>query len=161
MPYRTKKIPTAVERARRALIALKRSGVVSKADIDWARKRLRMEKEAARAVERARREFVSKADILRKEREAVRFAVIQRDARRRKRMSQSEWRARLSSPTRFKRFARKELTRGVSAVIGFSGPRGGGRGHGEIQSLRFKKNTFTKAEAKRWAREHGFVTKFE
>ena len=59
--------------------------------------------------------------------------------------------ARIKSPNSFERFRRKELTAGVSAILGFKD------GESEIQALRFLKDKFTAQEARDWLRDHDMV----
>lgn len=60
-------------------------------------------------------------------------------------------RIRVASPKRFIRFRIKELGKGIRAVIGFKK-----EGGSEIQSLLFPRSKWTLAEAKKWAKEHGY-----
>ncbi len=74
-----------------------------------------------------------------------------------------EYKARQLPPKRFKHIRSIQLTEGVRALVGFkSGARKApGKGHSEIQSLRFNPAVFTKAEARKWAREHDFKSVLE
>lgn len=60
--------------------------------------------------------------------------------------------ARLKDPGEFEmfRYKRDALGDGVDAVYGISG------GKTELQSIRFKADKFTSAEARAWLREHEF-----
>ena len=57
----------------------------------------------------------------------------------------TEHAARIKAPGQFTRFVRKNLSKGIDAIIGFK--QGGGS---EIQAYRFKKDVFTAQEAKAW-----------
>lgn len=63
----------------------------------------------------------------------------------------SEHSIRIHSPNGYTRFRRKTIDTGVDAIIGFK--KGGGS---EIQAIRFDKSKFSPAEAKSWAKDHGY-----
>jgi hypothetical protein len=68
----------------------------------------------------------------------------------------SEHAARQANPASFDTIRRKELTSGVTALIGFKGDKS------EIESIRFDSDKFTEEEARKWLTEHDFSTaKFE
>lgn len=62
--------------------------------------------------------------------------------------------ARQADPEAFEEFAQKELTEGVTAVVG----RRKGSETWEIQSVRFDSSKFTPKEARDWLEEHDFST---
>jgi hypothetical protein len=68
----------------------------------------------------------------------------------------SEHASRQANPASFDTIRRKELTPGVTALIGFKGDKS------EIESIRFDSSKFTEEEARKWLTEHDFSdAKFE
>lgn len=61
----------------------------------------------------------------------------------------AEHSARVHDPSSYDSFARKELTDGVSAVLGIK------NGKSEVQAYRFDKQKFTPEEAKKWLSDNG------
>lgn len=67
----------------------------------------------------------------------------------------TEHAARQTDPKRYKRFARKTLAPGITAVLGI-------RSDGsEVQSVRFDADRFTPAEARGWLKDHDFKAVLE
>jgi hypothetical protein len=60
----------------------------------------------------------------------------------------NEHAARIKDPGQFKEFARKEITSGVSTILGIK------EGVSTVQSYRFAKNKFTPEQARTWLKEH-------
>lgn len=91
------------------------------------------------------------------EAEAVAGYAVDSDEEERENPSATEISLRQFQPKRWYRYARKTLAearpgRGtVYAIVAWAGSKGG-----NIQSLRFPRSEWTSAEAKRWAKSHGF-----
>ncbi len=68
----------------------------------------------------------------------------------------SEHAARVLSPKRFDRFARKKLGKGVSVILGIT------KGKTQIQAYRFDKSRWTPASAKAWLKRRKIkISNFE
>ena len=60
----------------------------------------------------------------------------------------AEHAARISSPDKFKSFARKTIAPGVDVILGIKD------GKSEVQAYRFDRKKFTPEQAKKWLKEH-------